>query len=197
MSWVVYAEILLLCFGLALNSFTLCCQTSGRYVNFKKRWGLFIALIILLFTYVFMVAGYYIAYALSLSDIYINNWVTFFLLLFIGVMQIYEAVRILYGHSRTIKSSFKAGDIILQSLVPALYAMVAGFCIIIIPGTEIYRILSLSGIFAFICFVFAYLGAIIGIFYCEKIKGKAAISSLVGGFMVVACAIIMFVEGLI
>ncbi|MBO6280742.1 MAG: manganese efflux pump [Bacilli bacterium] len=186
-SWI---SLILIAIGLAMDAFAASIVDGIRYINSKKRHGVFVALTFGLFQGIMPVIGYFLG---SLFINYIkdyDHWVAFGLLLIVGGLMIIEGIKGIIRPESVKEKVFSWKEIIIQGIATSIDALAVGITLSTLNIFIAWDALMITGITFTICLVGFFLGNQIA----KLLKNKYSIANIIGGLTLVGIGISIVIE---
>ncbi len=180
-------SIILIAIGLAMDCFAV--SITKGITSGKPQWGkaLLMALLFGLFQGGMPLIGFFAGVAFTEQIARFDHWIALALLGFIGGKMIWESLHEDEEQNCTEHCDFSFKTLILLAIATSIDALATG--IIFVPTPEI--IWHAVSIIAFVSFLFAGVGYIIGIFCGKRFHFNV---ELLGGLILIAIGLKIFIE---
>ena len=181
-NWII---LLLMALGLAMDAFAVSICNGLSFKGIKKRQILFIALIFGLMQGLMPILGYYLG---SIFKDYIasyQKWISFGLLLLIGLKMFIEGIKSLRHPDKCDEKKFSYKSIILQGIATSIDALAVGITL----GDFTIDIYTSASTIASITFLVALVGVLIGVNFGKLLKNKSGIADIIGGLILIGIGI--------
>ena len=179
-----FTTIVLIAFGLSMDSFAVS-TTSGCLVqSCKLKYKLKIALYLAFFQGLMPIIGWFLGSYFHSYIKHLDHWIAFILLLFLGSKMIFEGIK---GESSKPINPLKNKTLISMGLATSIDALVIGLSFSLLDQAIWFP----SLIIALITFVVSLSGIYFGIKISAKIKFKPEI---LGGIILIALGAKILIE---
>jgi len=183
---------ILLGVGLSMDAFSVSLANGLGAPKMSQRMRLSIPLTFAAFQFLMPMIGWILVRSVAENFVFFQQaipWIALVLLLFIGAKMLIEGLRGGGNDEKTI--ILKPASLLLQGIATSIDALSVGFTIAEYnAGMALSASLIIGGITFVICFIGLFIGSRIG----TRLAGKA---SILGGVILIAIGIEIFVKGII
>ena len=183
---------ILLGVGLSMDAFSVSLANGLGAPKMSQRMRLSIPLTFAAFQFLMPMIGWILVRSVAENFVLFQKaipWIALVLLLFIGAKMLIEGLRGGGNDEKTI--ILKPASLLLQGIATSIDALSVGFTIAEYnAGMALSASLIIGGITFVICFIGLFIGSRIG----TRLAGKA---SILGGVILIAIGIEIFVKGII
>ncbi len=183
---------ILLGVGLSMDAFSVSLANGLGAPKMSQRMRLSIPLTFAAFQFLMPMIGWILVRSVAENFVLFQQaipWIALVLLLFIGAKMLIEGLRGGGNDEKTI--ILKPASLLLQGIATSIDALSVGFTIAEYnAGMALSASLIIGGITFVICFIGLFIGSRIG----TRLAGKA---SILGGVILIAIGIEIFVKGII
>ena len=183
---------ILLGVGLSMDAFSVSLANGLGAPKMSQRMRLSIPLTFAAFQFLMPMIGWILVRSVAENFVLFQQaipWIALVLLLFIGAKMLIEGLRGGDNDEKTI--ILKSASLLLQGIATSIDALSVGFTIAEYnAGMALSASLIIGGITFVICFIGLFIGSRIG----TRLAGKA---SILGGVILIAIGIEIFVKGII
>ena len=183
---------ILLGVGLSMDAFSVSLANGLGVPKMSQRMRLSIPLTFAAFQFLMPMIGWILVRSVAENFVLFQRaipWIALVLLLFIGAKMLIEGLRGGDNDEKTI--ILKPASLLLQGIATSIDALSVGFTIAEYnAGMALSASLIIGGITFVICFIGLFIGSRIG----TRLAGKA---SILGGVILIAIGIEIFVKGII
>lgn len=184
--------VLMIAVGLAMDAFAVSITNGIKQTSSHFKHALISALSFGVFQGVMPLLGWCLGIGFSDKIEFIDHWIAFGLLVFIGGHMIYEAASCTEEDCRISRFNFK--ELMLMSLATSIDALAVGVSFAMAGVDTLWEILGASGIIALVTAIICTAGFYIGRFFgCRYKKG----AEIAGGIVLILMGIKILVEHLI
>lgn len=184
-----YTELIILAFGLSMDSFAISIANGIAMPDLKFRKALVIGIIMGSFHVLMPITGYYFAHSINDFVKGVDHWLAFILLGFIGGKMIYESVVSKQPDADHSLQSLKIGQLITQSFATSIDALVVGITL----GFIQIQIISSSLIIGSVSFLMVMIGLKAGVVIGSRLGKKM---EFIGGIILILIGFKILIEHL-
>lgn len=179
---MTYLELLIIAFGLSMDSFTISIADGLLMPELKFRPAIFIAGVIGVFHIIMTIGGYFLASIIEDDIKYLDHWIAFSLLAFIGIKMIYESIQNKDKKGKENQIALSHTQIIMQAVATSIDALAIGITFAFL-SINIYQSAVLIG---FVCFFMVMVG----------LKAGKSIGVKLGSKLEIVAGSLLFLIGL-
>ena len=183
---------ILLGVGLSMDAFSVSLANGLGAPKMSQRMKLLIPLTFAVFQFLMPMIGWILVRSVAESFVLFQQaipWIALVLLLFIGMKMLIEGLRGGGNEDKTV--ILKPAALLLQGIATSIDALSVGFTI---ADYDTAKAVSASLIIGGITFVICLIGLLIGSRIGTRLAGKA---SIMGGVILIAIGIEIFIKGII
>lgn len=212
MTFEIIVQVILFGIALAMDTFAVSITEGLTMVDLNKRRILFIAFIYGLFQALFPLAGFFAVEGVTVAIgaaagakagqimSTVVTWVSFGLLLYIGLKMLIEAIKDMKkDEEEKSPSTFSVKEILIMGVATAIDALATGVAfhnedangVAMSTNATIW----LHAAIIMVCtFIISLLGLVCGKFFEKLLKGKYEITGIIGGVILIALGIWVVLE---
>lgn len=186
MNWAVFAEVVLIGTGLAMDAFSVAVTDGILLKKPKIMQAVKIAFFFGAFQFLMPCAGFLLGSTFARFITAFDHWVAFVLLAFIGGKMIFEAVNS-SGETEEIKNPLSASTLFVMAVATSIDALAVGVSFATM-GTPI---LEASAIIGIVTFIISFAGVYIGSRFGNLLGKRAEVT---GGVVLIAIGVKILAE---
>lgn len=191
-----FLSILLIAIGLSMDSFAVSTSRGICSYKLKKSQAFLLASVFALFQGLMPLIGYGVGQMFAAQIRAVDHWMTFLILLFIGVKMIVESLKEKKNEEKTCdcdgncdKRNFRLKYLIILAIATSIDALATGF--IFTPYPE--KILLAVAVIGLTTFAFSYVGVNLGHKFGSKFNFNFEI---IGGIVLILIGLRILIEHL-